>query len=250
MISEFIFDREEERQRIDQFLVKRRPVSPLQTIRGWQDASFPQSVIRVSIGEWTIGGNEEDREKSCKPAGILGLSDLRIATATLSESWLKQRANHGAGDAIVRDALTRTVQEQTESLRRRLDSMAHKLLETLRAAATALEVEDSPIKGEFSGVLREMPAFDAAHGGLPFKHPFYLGLIGENLSTSLIARRLIGMMGEQLAISLSAYHALLYDWSERTLAQIQCKFDDYANSHRAQLERLVGDHSSPQSVKA
>ncbi|MGA7559517.1 MAG: hypothetical protein WCF61_17940 [Terriglobales bacterium] len=44
---------------------------------------------------------------------------------------------------------------------------------------------------------------------------------------------------------MSAYHALLYDWSERTLGQIQRRFDAYANGYRAQVERLVGDHVSP-----
>ena len=36
-----------------------------------------------------------------------------------------------------------------------------------------------------------------------------------------MTKRLAGMIGGQLAKSLSAYHALLYDWSERTLGQIQ-----------------------------
>ena len=53
------------------------------------------------------------------------------------------------------------------------------------------------------------------------------------------------MIGGQLTKSLSTYHALLCDWSERTLGQIQRRFDAYANGYRAQVERLVGDHVSP-----
>lgn len=212
----------------------------------------PKKVEQLRVVEAELrqaNGRLEEMKKVARSVAndleFSGSRILRIAAATLIESWLKQRADDGAGDAIVRDVVARTVHEQTESLRRRVDSMAHKLLETLRAAAKVLEVEDSPAEGEFSSVVREMPAFDAGHGELHLKRSFYLGLIGESLSRSLIAKRLTGMMGDQLTTSLSAYHALLYDWSERTLAQIQRKFDAYANSYRAQVERLVGDYSSP-----
>ena len=146
---------------------------------------------------------------------------------------------------IVRNAVTWTVQEQTESLRRRLDAMAHKLHETLRATAKVLEVEDVPGEQEFAGVVREMPAFDPGELNIHLKRPFLFSLLGGNISRSIVTKRLADMIGGQLAKSLSAYHALLYDWSERTLAQIQRRFDAYANGYRAQVERLVGDHVSP-----
>lgn len=170
-----------------------------------------------------------------------GYRILRIAAATLIESWQKQGADDGGGGAMVRDAVTKTVQEQTESLRQRISSMTHKLLETLRAAAKILEIVDVPIEEELSCVVREMPSFDPAFGELRLRRSVYFSLIGGNLSRSLMAKRLAGMMGEQLAQSLSAYHSLLYDWSERTLCQIQRKFDAYATSYRAQLAGLIGD---------
>jgi len=37
---------------------------------------------------------------------------------------------------------------------------------------------------------------------------------------------------------------LLYDWSERRLNQMQRRFDAYARTDRAQIERLVGGHST------
>jgi GTP-binding protein EngB required for normal cell division len=212
----------------------------------------PKKVEQLRVVEAELrqaSGSLEEMKKIARGAAndleFSGSRILQIAAATLTESWLKQRADDGAADAIVRQAVMRSVQEQTESLRRRIDSVAHKLLETVRAAAKVLDVEDEPVEGEFSSVVREMPAFDPGHSELQLKRSIYLGLIGENLSRSLIAKRLAGMMGEQLATSLSAYHVLLYDWSERTLAQIQRMFDAYANSYRAQVERLVGDYPSP-----
>jgi GTP-binding protein EngB required for normal cell division len=169
---------------------------------------------------------------------------LRFAAAALVESWSKQCAT-GSLTMLVRNAVTWSVQEQTESLRRRMDAMAHKLHETLVTTAKVLEVDDVPGTQEFSGLVREMPAFDVGQMNVEMGRPFLLNLLGENISRSIVTKRLAGMIGEQIGKLLSAYHALLYDWSDRTLNQIQRRFDAYANSYRAQVERLVGDHLSP-----
>jgi len=90
-----------------------------------------------------------------------------------------------------------------------------------------------------------MPAFDPGELNIHLTRPFLFSLLGGNLSRSIVTKRLAGTIGGQLAKSLSAYHALLYDWSDRTLGQIQRRFDAYANGYRAQVESLVGDHVSP-----
>ncbi len=179
-----------------------------------------------------------------------GTRILRAVAATLVESWSKQDLTDDEMPALVDKAVMGTVQEQTESLRRRMDALTHKLYETLRATAKVLEVEDTPAEQEFSGVVREMPAFDIGHLNVRIKRSVLLSLLGGNMSRSVVTRRLVGTIGEQLAKYLSAYHALLYDWSVRTLDQIQRKFDAYANSYRAQVERLVGSHTSPAGEKA
>ncbi|HTY85580.1 MAG TPA: dynamin family protein [Silvibacterium sp.] len=217
-----------------------------------KDQISPKRVeqLRVVEGELRKAGGrlEEMRRIARIVANDLEFSGsriLRIAAATLVESWLKEGANDGAGSAIVRAAIMRAVQEQTESLRRRLDKMADKLLETVRSAATVLGVDDAPSEGEFCSVVREMPSFDPGHMGLQLKRSFYLGLLGESLSTSLMRKRLSGRIGHQLDESLSAYRALLFDWSGRTLSQMQRKFDSYATSYRAQGARLAGDAAPP-----
>ena len=170
---------------------------------------------------------------------------LRVAAATLVEAWSKQGAGDGEAPAILQSAVVGAVQEQTESLRRRMDAMSRKLHETLRATAKVLEVEDVPAEQEFSSVVREMPAFDLGPVHVRLKRPVFLNLLGGNLSRAMVTKRIAGMIGDQLAKALSAYHALLYDWSERTLGQIQRRFEAYANSYRAQVDRLVGGDSPP-----
>ena len=217
-----------------------------------KDQISPKKVEQLRVVEAELrqaSGRLEEMKKIARGvANDLEYSSartLRFAAATVVESWSKQGAGDEAVPGIVRNAVTWTVQEQTESLRRRLEAMAHKLHETLRATAKVLEVEDVPGEQEFAGVVREMPAFDPGELNIHLTRPFLFSLLGGNLSRSIVTKRLAGTMGGQLAKSLSAYHALLYDWSERTLAQIQRRFDAYANGYRAQVERLVGDHVSP-----
>ncbi|MGA8732732.1 MAG: dynamin family protein [Terriglobales bacterium] len=217
-----------------------------------KDQTSPKKVEQLRVVEAELrkaSGRLEEMKKIARGvANDLEYSStrrLRFAAATVVESWSKQGAGDEAVPGIVRNAVTWTVQEQTESLRRRMDAMAHKVHETLRATAKVLEVEDAPGEQEFAGVVREMPAFDPGELSVHLKRPLLFSLLGERISRSIVTERLAGMIGSQLSKSLSAYHALLYDWSDRTLGQIQRRFDAYANGYRAQVERLVGDHVSP-----
>jgi GTP-binding protein EngB required for normal cell division len=217
-----------------------------------KDQISPKKVEQLRVVESELrqaSGRLEEMKKIARGvANDLEYSStrtLRFAAATVVESWSKQGAGDEAAAGIARNAVIGTVQEQTESLRRRMDAMAQKLHETLRTTAKVLEVEDVPGEQEFAGVVREMPAFDPGELSIHLKRPFLLSVLGENISRSIVTKRLAGMFGGQLTKSLSTYHALLCDWSERTLGQIQRRFDAYANGYRAQVERLVGDYVSP-----
>ncbi len=219
-----------------------------------KDPISPRKVEQLRLVESELrqaSGLIEDMKKAARGVAneleYSSMRTLRFAAATLVESWAKQGASDESVSAIVRNVVVRTVQEQAESLRRRMDAMASKLYETLRATAKVLEIEDVPGEQEFSGALREMPAFDPGQLNIRLGRPFLLGLLGGDVSRSVVTKRLERRIGNRLSRALSAYHALLYDWSERTLDQIQRRFDAYANSYRAQVERLVRDFASPVS---
>jgi GTP-binding protein EngB required for normal cell division len=170
---------------------------------------------------------------------------LQIAGADLVESWSSPDSDEKRADEIVSSAVTRTVQEQTEALRRQMDVLAHKLNETLQSTAKVLGITDVPAEEEFANVLREMPVFDLGQLTFRLRRPALLTLLGRKMSESFVTKRLTGLIEAQLKRSLSAYRALLCDWSERTLGQVQRRFDAYANGYRAQIERLLGNQEMP-----
>jgi GTP-binding protein EngB required for normal cell division len=165
---------------------------------------------------------------------------LRMAAASLVESWSLPDSDEIPSSEIVSNAVARMVREQTEALRRQMDALADKLHETLGTAAQVLEITDVPAAEEFSSVLREMPTFDLGQLRFRLRRPVLLTLLGRKLSESFVAKRITGLVGDRVRRSLSAYRALLYDWSVRTLGQVQRRFDAYANSYRAQVQRSLG----------
>jgi GTP-binding protein EngB required for normal cell division len=216
--------------------LRRKDQIPLKTIE----------QLRVVEGELrqASGRLEEMKKIARRVADELETSSrktLLIAGASLVESWSLPGADEKPSSEVVSNAVTRTVQEQTEALRRRMDVLAHKLHETLQSAAKVLEIADVPATEEFASVLREMPAFDLGQLAFRLRRPALLTFLGRRLSESFVTTRLNGLIAAQLTRSLSAYRALLHDWSERTLGQIQRRFDAYANSYRAQVERSLGN---------
>jgi GTP-binding protein EngB required for normal cell division len=164
---------------------------------------------------------------------------FRMAAASLVESWSLPDSDEIPSSEIVSNAVARMVREQTEALRRQMDALADKLHETLGIAAKVLEITDVPAAEEFSSVLREMPAFDLGQLRFRLRRPVLLTLLGRKLSESFVAKRITDLVGDRVRRSLSAYRALLYHWSVRTLEQVQRRFDAYANSYRAQVQRSL-----------
>ncbi len=163
----------------------------------------------------------------------------RRASVSLVASW-KSNANETNVSQVVSEAVSKTVEDWTGRLQRAIGSLAHDLHQTLEATAQVLEMKDAPSEEEFASLLREMPAFDVGNLDLPLTRPGLLLLMGRKLSESVMAGRITKLIGPALSRSLSAYRALLADWAERTLTQMQRRFDAHANSYRAQAERFLG----------
>jgi GTP-binding protein EngB required for normal cell division/ABC-type transporter Mla subunit MlaD len=170
---------------------------------------------------------------------VLSRKAIRKAAASVVESWQAPGRQQDAREVVVA-SLTQTVEEKTEMLRRFMAALAHELHDSLASAAKALDMKDGPSEEEFSSLLREMPAFDLGELRFSMKRPSVVLLFGRSVSESVVANRLTKAIAPQLSSSLSAYRALLHDWAERTLTQVQRRFDAYANSYRAQAERSVG----------
>jgi len=214
-------------------------------LRG-KDPVPPRKLEQMRVVEAELrqanGSLEEMKKIARRAADELEYSSsrkiLRTAGASLVESWSLPGSDEEPSSEIVSNAVTHMVQVQTTDLRRRMVALTHKLHQTLESTAKVLEMENVPAEEELASVLREMPAFDLGQLTFRLSRPALLTLLGRRVSESFVTKKLTGLIGAQLRRSLSAYRAL-YDWSQRTLGQIQRRFDAYANGYRAQVERSL-----------
>jgi GTP-binding protein EngB required for normal cell division len=210
-----------------------------------KDKMSPQRVELLRGAEKELrqaNGELEELRKAARDVSDrierLSLPTARRASASLVASW-KSNANETNVSEVVIQAMTETVEDWTGRLQRAMASLAHDLHQSLEAAAQVLEMKDVPSEEEFTGLLREMPAFDIGNLDLNMTRPGLLLLMGRKLPESVIAERVRKLIGPTLSRSLPAYRALLGDWADRTLTQMQRRFDAYANSYRAQAERAL-----------
>jgi hypothetical protein len=171
--------------------------------------------------------------------GDLGSRALWNAAAGLVILWSQDKAGNSA-QQVVLDAVNQTVQDKAKALHELLGSLSRELYESLRSTADTLRLADAPSAEEFSGMLREMPVLDLGQIALSFGRPATALLLGRTFAERRIANKLAGSVGPQIVRARSAYRQLAYEWSEKTVGQIQRRFDAYANGYRAQVERMVG----------
>jgi len=171
--------------------------------------------------------------------GNLASQSLWSAAADLVALWSKD-SHENSTQQVVLDAVNRTVLEKASALHDLLHSLGLELYEGLRSTADTLNLADAPTVEEFSVLLREMPVFDLGHLSPTVKRPALALFLARSFAERRIANKLARSIGPQTLKSLSAYRQLAYDWSERTVGQIQRRFESYANGYRAQVERMLG----------
>jgi GTP-binding protein EngB required for normal cell division len=171
--------------------------------------------------------------------GNLASRSLWNAAADLVALWSKD-SHENSTQQVVLDAVNRTVQDKASALHDFLHSLGRDLYESLRSTAEILNLADAPAAGEFSSLLREMPVFDLGQINPTVKRPAVTLVFGRSFAERRIANKLARSIGPQTLTALSAYRQLAYDWSEKTVGQIQRRFEAYANGYRAQVERMLG----------
>lgn len=89
-------------------------------------------------------------------------------------------------------------------------------------------------------ISSEMPVFDFGQISLTLRRPAAALLLGRSLAERRISNELARSIGPQILRAVSGYRQLAYDWSEKTVGQIQRRFEAYASGYRAQVGRMVG----------
>ena len=186
-------------------------------------------------------GKFEEVNSFCLNASdtIHGWGDVAISRAAtaVAEQWFNNEATVANIGELVARSLAETAAVGANQVFEKVRVFAQMLAEALVNAARALEVNVPPAEEELTSVVKEMPRLDPG----PLKVELRKGLLavlGKGLTEPRIRRKLKEQIGAGVDEAFQRYGKMLELWIRKTMAELQRCFDSYADTYRAQLERL------------
>jgi hypothetical protein len=200
---------------------------------------LPEVEARLRQASGKLQETHATARKITDEIGDLASRSLWNAAADLVALWSTDSHENDAQQVML-DAVNRTVQEKAQALHGLLHSTGRELYDSLRSTADILKLADAPAPEEFSALLREMPVFEVGQLTPAANRPSVALFLGRSFAERRIANKLTRSIGPPILRAVSGYRQLAYDWSEKTIGQIQRRFEAYASGYRAQVGRMVG----------
>jgi hypothetical protein len=98
---------------------------------------------------------------------------------------------------------------------------------------------DGPDKNELTAVLTGMPRLDLGNLSIDFRINDLVLRMSRGWAKRRLARTLWRQAGPDIAAAFSTHGKLLEAWIRRTFADLEARFDSYADAYRAQMDRLA-----------
>lgn len=170
---------------------------------------------------------------------ISGLGQRAIQEAATSLQMSEDNSGRVPRDAVSEAAMV-LARKWTGALRDLLESFSRDVTRELDVVANVLEVADTPTDDEFSSLVREMPVLEIENLQVTMRRPVLASLLGQRLAASILAHRIEKEVGPQLLSALQRYSDIVKDWTNMVLTSMHRRFETYAETYRAQLDRALG----------
>ncbi len=163
---------------------------------------------------------------------------LEMTAVALLDQWSSQKENLQPPDICARQALRDFGQKKAESFSQQMESLAKELVIELRESAAAFAMNHVPEGEEFSSVVRGLPAFELPALNLCLSKPVLAGWL-RGVAQGQMIRQLREQIGASYGQVLETYAGMLRQWLLNAFTQLKRRFDAYAESYRAQAERVL-----------
>jgi ABC-type transporter Mla subunit MlaD len=127
--------------------------------------------------------------------------------------------------------------EKASALRSLMERLARDLSEAVRGVSQLLGDESASAAEDLAAVVKEMPRIDLGSGDLQLNRP-WIANISRRLAIGSVEKMLRISAGGRIKDSFSTFASMLDAWSRRVSAELQSRFNNYADAHRAQLAQL------------
>jgi GTP-binding protein EngB required for normal cell division len=162
------------------------------------------------------------------------------AAKRLLDAWSRPNSETVVPDELVRESLARFVLAQVGKLQKEITALAVQLCFDLRQCAAALGMSDSPGENEFQSVVRGSPVFESPSFRISLSRPRVVRLFGQNAAERAVAKQISRQLPPSFYAAIEAYWKLVKAWSASVVAQLNKKFESYAENYRAQAEAALG----------
>ncbi|MGA9883456.1 MAG: dynamin family protein [Candidatus Acidiferrales bacterium] len=213
-----------------------------------RDRSSTQSKDRARVAEGqlrrTTGAIEEMEAANRRYAEESG-AGVSAASADAAKRFLHASSNGSYGVVVsgqlVRDSLTQFVQVQARKLQSDIAGLATQLAADLRQCAADLEIPDAPTEDEFRSLVRGAPVFESPSFTLSVSRPRMSRVLGQKAAERSVTTQIRRGLPPEFSTAHETYWQLVKSWSDSVLRQLKSKFEDYAESYRAQAEQVLGE---------
>ena len=137
--------------------------------------------------------------------------------------------------------IERGAAERTARIASAIAAAAEAAQSALLHAARGLALETGPGAQELADVLKSMPRFDITHAEIQARTSAGALLFGTRFAAWRLERQVRSQAGRQIEEAVRIYARVLQSWVRKTFLELQERFDNYADTYRAQLDRLAGD---------
>jgi GTP-binding protein EngB required for normal cell division len=160
--------------------------------------------------------------------------------ANLVAAWSEKQRPTISTEKIINDSILQFAQRRVRKLQASLEAFAVQLRDDLKTSAAEISFADTPGEEEFQSLVRGTPVFDAGSIGVRISRPTIALLFGKQFAEKRLARRLYKQLGAPIYKAVSIYSGVLKDWVRLVTAQLDRRFETYAERYRAQAERSLG----------
>ena len=165
---------------------------------------------------------------------------IEEASKRLLHSWSASSYGVVVPGQLVRDSITQFFQLQVRKLQGEITNLADQLGRDLRICADDLRVPDTPSEGEFQAIIRGTPVLESLPITMAVTRPALAALFGSRMAERRVAGRISRQLREPFYAALEAYWRSVQEWADSVIGQLKQRFENYAESYRAQAEQALG----------
>ena len=173
---------------------------------------------------------------------------IRTAAKNLTDAW--DSGASATGEGLIKNKLEQAAAEPAAQIASSIQEAARNAGSTLAKVAMALEIENRPERDELLDVLKNMPRFDLGNLEIEVGPSGVASLLGRRWAAARVERRIRSQAGNQVADAVGIYARVLQAWVRKTFAELQERFESYADAYRAHLDRLAANKTGVEDEQA